>query len=893
MSLDAGVRLGPFEILAPLGAGGMGEVYKARDLRLERTIAIKVLPERVAASPELRRRFEREARAISQLSHPNICTVYDVGRQDGVEYLVMEYLEGKTLAARLLAGPLPLDEVMRFGRQISQALDAAHRHGIVHRDLKPGNIMLTRSGVKLLDFGLALPVPSAADLAQTPTVASDLTAEGLILGTAGYMSPEQAEGRELDSRSDIFALGAVLYEMTTGRRAFQGASVAATLSAVLTNDPPPILSVRPEAPATMEPLVALCLAKDRERRWRSAHDVDLQLESMSGSSSHPQLLAAVPSRRPRRGLVWAALGVAAVLASVALLRIGSAAPSAGPSIRFPLSPPADRAFFMSMTTKAFAVSPDGLRIAYVSSSNSESSSRAPNITGGSSRGIWVRELASLEARPVPGTEGAISVFWSPDGKALGFCAPGKLKRILLAEGAAPVPVCDLPSRLWMDGSWGSGGDILLGHIQGTTILRVPAAGGSPRAVVEAQASLGEVRLGWPSYLPGGNRFLYVAQLTGGASKLMLAEPGKPPRPIGPGTSSVQFVEPGYLVFAREGVLLAQRFDSKSGRLSGDPVSIAEQVRYFLTTGFAAFAASPAGTIVFQPHEDVSRLTWFDRAGRPLETIGPPGSYLNVAIDRDGQRAFYDRARPGVGTMDVWSWNLSRGVETPVASGPETDIAPLPVPGGNSLVYSSTRGGAPELFRRNLDGGGEEHLTQVRRSAYQLAQDLSPDGRTLAYIERQTPGVFDVWTVPVSGEGRPVLFLQSPYDKNDVRFSPDGRFLVFISNESGQGEVYATPFPGPGERIRLTGTGARLLRWSPDGKALFYVSADGRLMSLPVETQPSFQAGRATELFKIPGRPWLDFVVSRDGKKFLAVVPETVSGEQPMTVVVNWAAALPK
>ncbi len=893
MTLAAGTRLGPYEILAPLGAGGMGEVYRARDARLDRTVAIKVLPDRVAATPEARKRFEREARSISQLSHPHICAVHDVGSEGGVEYLVMEYLEGETLAERLAAGPRPIEDVLRFGRQIAQALDAAHRRGIVHRDLKPGNVMLTRSGVKLLDFGLAraLAPASGEHLTHAATAGADLTQDGYILGTVGYMSPEQTEGKEIDARSDIFALGAVLYEMATGRRAFEGGSRAATLSAVLTSQPPPILSVRPELPPALEPLVAVCLAKDRDRRWQSAHDVDLQLEAIGSSSSHPRLAAALPAGRSRvsRWLPWVVAGACAAGAAAALLR-RPAAPPATP-VRFALPPPAEGSYGSTFESKTVAVSPDGTQIAFIVSPYGVSAARrgisAPDASG--ARRMWIRRLSEIEAHPVPGTEDVLSLFWSPDGTQLGFFTPGKLKRILLPGGAA-IPVCDLPLGSGRAATWGSNGDILFASIQGPAVSRVSAAGGTP--VDEIKASGDEIRLNWPWYLPDGKRFLYVARIRDGSGRLMLGELGKPSRVVAPMESSVQYAEPGFLVFAKEGALLAQRFDPDAGRLFGDPISIAEHVNYFQSTGHAAFAVSPAGTIVFQSHDDVGHLAWFDRSGRELGTIGPPGNYLDVSIAAGGRRVFYDRTRPDLGTFDIWSFDLERGVETPVTNEPETEISAIGLPDGKSIVYSANRGTAPELYRRNLETGAEERLAHGQRT-FQQAQDVSPDGRILVYTERAATGSFDIWTLPLDGSSKPTPFLQAPFAKGQVRFSPDGRFLAFVSTESGRPEVYIAPFPGPGERIRLSSDGAYLLAWSPDGRELLYLSDAGRMMSVPVSTSPSLRTGPPKPLFTFSGRRWFGFALSGDGKRFLAVVPDVSADEQPMTVVLNWTAALPR
>ncbi len=876
MSLISGSRLGPYEVLSPLGAGGMGEVYKARDARLERTVAIKVLPTQLSSSEEVRQRFEREAKTISQLSHPHICAIYDVGNQDGVEYLVMEYLEGETLAERLVKGPLPTEQTLRYGIEIADALDKAHRQGIVHRDLKPANVMLTKSGVKLLDFGLAKavqPASSAAPLTSLPTEGPALTAEGTILGTFQYMAPEQLEAKEADARTDIFAFGAVLYEMATGQKAFSGRSRASLIGAILKDEPPPISTVQPMTPPALDRVVKTCLAKDPEERWHSAHDVGLELRAVSEGAVIPGSRQAASRFRFLPWLV-AVVAAAAAVASLSIVRARSGQPPR--TIRFSIPPPANGAFSSFVEVSFLAVSPDGSQLAYVAS-DSQHGQR-----------VFLRPLSAFDARPIPGTEGADSIFFSPDGRSLAFFAQDKLKRVELAGGAA-VSICDVPSGAHSSGTWGSGGNILFAGAK--AISRVSAAGGVPAETIRCDLSRGEARVRWPWFLPDGERFLYLLRHLDGHGELMLAEPGKRPRPLMALESAVQYVDPGYLVFAREGALLAQRFDADSGRVVGEPFSIAERVRYFASTGAASFATSRTGTLAYQAQENVRSLNWFDRAGRELGTVGSPGYYLSVSISPDGRRAVFDRARSGIGTYDVWSLDFERGTETPVTSEPGTEVYPIWLPGGRSVAYSATRTTVPQLFRRDLATGKEEKLLPV--GGFQIAQDVSPDGRSLAYIESSGHGWFDVWALDLSGGGKPVALLQSPFDKGYVRFSADGRSVAMITGESGQSEVYVTAYPGPGERIRVSTGGARGLRWSREGRELLYLSADGHMMSVPVRTSPSPELGAPTALFELKGSIWAGFDVSPDGKRFLAIVPKIVADELPLTVVANWASEVRK
>jgi Tol biopolymer transport system component/predicted Ser/Thr protein kinase len=879
LSLTAGARLGPYEIVSPVGAGGMGEVYRARDTRLERTVAVKVLPERLSNSAEVRQRFEREAKTISQLSHPHICALYDVGNQDGVEYLVMEYLEGETLSERLVKGALPLEQTLRHGTEIAHALDKAHRQGIVHRDLKPGNVMLTKSGVKLLDFGLAkaiVPETPAENLTSAPTTGADLTREGTVLGTVSYMAPEQIEGRRADARTDIFAFGALLYEMAAGSRAFSGTSQASILSAILRDEPAPVSSAASLFPPALDRLIRTCLAKDPGQRWQSAHDVGLQLRAISEGSAVSGAGKVIPHSVRARFLPWLAAGIAVAVAEGALWL--SRAPRVQPprTIRFAVPPPANGAFSFFYEISFLAASPDGLRLAYVAS-DSQGGQR-----------IYLRPLSAAEARPIPGTEGANSLFFSPDGRSIAFFAEGKLKRVELA-GGTPVSICDVSSGGGFSGTWGRGGDILFAGVLRSAINRVSAAGGTPTEVIRLDRSRGEARIAWPWFLPDGEKFLYLLRHLDGHGNLMLAEPGKKPRRVMAMQSAVQYADPGYLVFAREGSLLAQRFDPESGRVTGEPFSLAERVRYFLSIGAASFAVSRSGTLAYQSQDDVRRLTWLDRTGRELSTVGPPGLYMHIAISPDGRRLLFDRARKGIGTPDVWSLDLERGTETPVTSDPDTEAMPVWLPGGK-VAYSAVRGNPPQLVRRDLATGKEEELLPGGR--FQGAQDVSPDGKSLLYIMRGEHGV-DVWTYPLSGAGKPAPLLETPFSKGDVRFSPDGRYLAMITSESGQPEVYVTDYPGPGERIRVSTGGAQYLRWSRDGRELLYLSTDQHMMSVPVKTSPSLKLGPPTALFAVNGTAWAGFDVSPDGKRFLAIVPKIVANELPLNVIVNWTSEVGK
>ena len=724
-------------------------------------------------------------------------------------------------------------------------------------------------------------MPGELTKAATMTVVRDLTAEGVIVGTVPYMAPEQLRGEEVDARTDVFALGAVLYEMATGRKAFQGADQATLISAILTSEPPPISEVRPLSPPGLDLVVRTCIAKDPADRWQSTHDVELQLRGIPASGSTSRADVAPPAR-PSQVATWlrtaAAVAAAAALAIVVWQMRKAPRPAQASAIRFAVPPPEAGSFNYVVEGSFLAVSPDGATLAYVASSAKDAAAR-----------VWLRPLSAPEARPIAGTEGANSILWSPDGRSLAFFTRDKLKRVEVA-GGAPVPICDIPAGGGKAGTWGRS-EILFTSIQGAALYRVPISGGQPPTIlIRADAGNAALRLAWPLFLPDGERFLYLSRDVDGQGNLMLAEPGKPPRPVTRIASFFQYLDAGFLVYSREGTLVAQRFDWKSGRVSGEPVSVAERVRYFYSTASAAFAAR-AGTIAFLSQPDSSRLAWFDRGGREVAKLGAPGAYLDLDLAADGKRLLFDRARPGLETYQVWSYDLERSVEAPVTNGIDTEVFPKLLADGKSLVFSAVRGTPPLLRRLDMATGKEEALTEGRR-AFQMPEDVSPDGRTLVFVERTETGNFDIWTLALDGSAKPVPLLQSSFDKHKVRFSPDGRFVAFLSNEAGRFEVYVMPFPGPGERVRVSEGGAGLLRWGRDG-ALYYLSGDGHFVTAPVRTSPVLQVGAPKTLFAVGNRSWIDFDVSPDAQKILAIVPEIVGNESPMNVLVNWTPEIGK
>ncbi|HEV8608686.1 MAG TPA: protein kinase [Thermoanaerobaculia bacterium] len=889
MSIVAGARLGPYEILAPLGAGGMGEVYRARDTRLDRTVAVKVLPAHLSSSAESRQRFEREAKTISQLSHPHICALYDVGNQDGVEFLVMEYLEGETLSDRLLKGPLAFDQVLRYGIEIADALDKAHRQGIVHRDLKPGNVMITKSGVKLLDFGLAKAIApagrtSGASLTALPTQAgTDLTAEGTILGTFQYMAPEQLEGKEADARTDIFAFGAVLYEMATGRKAFSGKSQASLISSIMGVEPPPVSTVAPMTPPAFDRVVRTCLAKDPEDRWQTAHDVMLELKWVAEGGSAAGLPAPVVARRrSRERLAWIVAGILAA-STVALGILELRRPrSAFPVVRSNVLPPGKTAFsFVSGGAGPVKISPDGRQLAFVASES------------GGKRQLWIRPLDSLVARPLPATEGATYPFWSPDGRFVGFFADGKLKRMEVSGGPA-LTLCDAPDP--RGGSWNRDGIILFEPQFREPLYRVTAAGGKPVPVTSFDASRRETTHRWPFFLPDGRHFLYLSgsHSTGAESELdaifVGSLDGEKPKLLVNARSNAAYAA-GHLLFVRQKTLLAQPFDPKRGKLNGEAFPIAENVQD--DSGFfnAVFSVSEQGTLAYQEAggtTGLSELAWVDRSGKKIDVLGDPADYFEPRISPDGRRVAVGVGDPG----DIWIYDVARRIRTRLTFAAADDFSSVWSPDGTRVAFSSVRSGAGDLYAKVASGTGADELLSSSK-VFKVPNSWSPDGRYLAYFQGAPGSKADLWLLSISDRKASPL-LQTEFDEVAAAFSPDGRWLAYASNESGRNEIYVQPFPGPGGKWQVSTAGGLHPRWRRDGKELFYITSDGKVMAVEVRAGAAFESGTpqalfATSLKNAPGPPSYD--ASADGQRFLLNRPIGEESSPPITLVQNWTAFL--
>jgi len=863
MPLSAGTRFGPYEVVAPLGAGGMGEVYKARDTRLGRSVAIKVLHPSLAADPSFSARFVNEARTLSQIAHPNICVLHDVGEGQPT-YIVLEYLEGQTLADRIARGPLAFDEVRRIAVEICRALDTAHRAGIVHRDLKPANVMLTKSGAKLLDFGLAREHRADA-LGAATTMA--LTEAGTVLGTASYMAPEQLQGQRADARSDIFALGATLHEAATGRRAFDGQTSAAIAGAILSTDPPPPSTLRPELPPAFDAIVQGCIAKEPDARWQSAHDVGRQFETLS-SLSGSRTGAAGRVSKISSYVPWIVTALTIGIAIAALAWRRPAAPAAAERVALEIAPPPGTSLIETVEGNAMALSPDGSQLAWV------------GVDADRRTRIWLRPLAQIDSHPLPGTEGALTLFWSPDGRAIAFFSNGLLQRLDL-QGTTAVTICPVQSGAGYTGTWGADGRILFGR--GDAIFSVSTTGGAPQKVLSVNRLAGERRIGWPWFLADGRTFIYLLRVDAGVSWLMLARPDREPQRVAEIPTEAQSVDAGYLVFGRNGALLAQRFDMTSGRLAGDPLPLASKVGLFAATGWGGFTTSRSGTIAFVSAVDRTHLAWTDATGKAAERVGAVGSYLDLRLTPDGRNMLMSRIDADSGVYDIWSIELARGTEARVTSGPGTNITPIVLADGRSMIYSKQTDGAPELIRRTIASGAEERLAPA--DAFQQAVSITKDSRTLVYLQRADRGNWDIWTLSLEGARTPAPLIATSFNEADARLSPDDRLLAFVSNDTGRPEIYVAPFPQAAPKYRVSTQGGRLPRWAAD-RTLMYLSNDGRLMRAELTTDGGIRAGTPTSQFPAPPKaPWRDFVPLPDGR-VLAIVTDSLARDQPMTVITN-------
>ena len=796
MPLATGSRLGPYEIMAPLGAVGMGEVYKARDTRLERIVAIKVLPPHIAERPDVRQRFEREARAVSALNHPHICTLHDVGNESGLDYLVMEYLDGETLADRLKRGAMPLEQTLNTANQIADALDRAHDTGIIHRDLKPGNIMLTKDGAKVLDFGLAKMRAHSAGAAMSggsvmQTLTSPLTGEGSIVGTLQYMAPEQLEGHEADARSDIFSFGAVLYEMATGRRPFDSRTQAGLIAQIMQTDPPGISSILPQSPPALEQLARVCLAKDPAERRPTMRDVLTDLHWISSPASRQEPGKPVAPVRSRAVWIWRAAAVVFAAAAVALFVTARLHPVPETAVtRFTLPSPPKATF-----GEGLALSPDGRQLAFVA---------AP---AGGQELLWIRPLESLTAHEVPGSEGAQSPFWSPDSRSIAFFTPGKLKRVELTGGPV-LAICDVNDH--RGGSWGPDGTIIYANDAGSPLRRVAATGGTSTEISKLDAAHTDTSHRWPHFLPDGRHYLCFIMCSKSENNSIAVGSVDSPalKILAPSDSAPAYGLPGYVLFVRGSTLVAQAFSTANLGLNGPPLPIAQDVYVVGTgTGHTAavqFSVSTTGTLVYQTGStQQQQLTWFDRSGNPLGNVGPAGTTNSPEISPDGKRVVVD------GLTDLWIYDASRGNASRFTVTSVGDSLGVWSPDGRRIVFGGNRVGRSDLYVKPADGGPEQLV--LASSFDKNPDDWSRDG-VLIYDSYGSGTKLDLWWLRMDGDRTPVPYLQTPFGEAHGRLSPDGKWLAYASDETGRSEIYVQSFPKPGGKVMISTNGGDQPAW---------------------------------------------------------------------------------
>jgi Tol biopolymer transport system component/predicted Ser/Thr protein kinase len=882
MAILSGKRLGPYEILSAIGAGGMGEVYRARDTRLERIVAVKILPDHLSDRAELRERFEREARTIASLNHPHICTLFDIGQQDGTDFLVMEYLEGETLAERLKKGPLPIEQVLKYAIEIADALDKAHRKGITHRDLKPANIMLTKSGTKLLDFGLAKlkkdTAPPNVTLSKIPTEDA-VTAQGTILGTLQYMAPEQLEGKEADARTDIFAFGVVVYEMATGKKAFEGKSQASLIAKIFETDPPPISSLQPMTPLALDRVVKKCLAKEPEKRWQDASDLCDELKWIAEGSSQIALTPTAGAKGiralGRRPLI---LGVGALLlgAAIATLVTWNLKPSPPrPVTRTVITLPPSQQLALDIGP-SLALSPDGAQLAYVAQQ-------------GGVQQLYLRAMDGLEARPIPGTEGVAEPFFSPDGQWLGFFAGERLKKVSVRGGAAVTLGVGFP----FGASWGSQGTIAFAAQSASALQQLSDAGSTPQPLT--RFANGELSHRWPAFLPGGKAVLFTSYTgtvnpqvavqsvgTGERRNLIQIQGAMQPR----------YAPSGHLVYAQGGSLMAVPFNPQRLTVTGAAVPIVEGVRQTPPYGAAQYSFSDTGSLVYVPGSAQSaqrRLVWVSRNGAEQPLNAPAHAYFAPRLSPKGLRAVVAIEEQGADSQD-WLYDLSRDTLTRFTFEGGNSV-PLWTPDGKRIAFQSSKEGALNIFWQLADGTGR--LERLTTSEYpQAPHSWSPDGQLLAFIEVTPTTGLDIWVLRLS-DRKAQPFLRTPFNEGGPRFSPDGHWIAYISDESGQYEVYVQPYPGPGGKYQISTEGGSEPVWNPNGRGLFYRSGD-KMMAVDIATQPSFAAGKPRMLFEgryeLSPYPVPNYDVSPDGQRFLMLKPDEQTSSSSVTqivVVQNW------
>jgi Tol biopolymer transport system component len=912
LALPPGSRLGVYEVTAQIGAGGMGEVYRAIDSNLKRSVAIKVLPASVAGDADRLARFQREAEVLAALNHPNIAAIYGLERTPDFTALVMELVEGEDLSQRIARSAIPLDEALSIARQIAEALEAAHDAGIIHRDLKPANIKVRADGtVKVLDFGLAKAMEPVAgtslSASMSPTITTPaMTQAGMIMGTAAYMAPEQARGKTVDKRADIWAFGVVVFEMLAGHRAFAGDDISITLASVMMKEPE--WSALPEqTPVGLRRLLTRCLKKDPKARMRDVGEARLQIEELLGGASEEPSVPAVLRRLSlwQRARPWTSAGALALglvlvaISIIALRRAGAVRPAATP-VTFTIAPPENTSFgaprsLGSGNATQVAISPDGQNIVFVAAASSGFQ-------------ILLRAVATLTTRPIPGTEGGVFPFWSPDSRSIGFFAAGKLKKVQIA-GGLPIELCDAPFA--RGGSWSRDNVILFAPSTNVPLRRVSSAGGVPTVATTLDPTTGETSHRWPSFLPDGRHFLYTA------STEACCPPAKPSTirigsldPTDAAVTLFQGIESsvsyasGHVLFATldqmlMAQLMAQPFDLAARELKGNAFPLVERVS-FEGSRYVGASASENGTLVYAHGDSQARqLTWLDRAGRTLATLGDPAPYspsTSLALSRDEQRVAVSQGTGRPANVDIWIIDLARnGPSRRQTFDPGADASPVWSPDGTHIAFSSQRSGKVSLRQKLVnETAGDELLLEGKGNI--TPNDWSSDGRYIVFEDR-TSGNIDLWVLPLFGDRKPFPLLRTEFNEITAMFAPDGRWFAYSSNDGGERNVFVQPFPVTGGQQQISRDGGSQPVWRADGRELFFLRADGTLMAVPIDTIGEFHAGVPQALFKtavpIFNTSRGQYAVTKDGKRFLTTASPQQPSVAPLTVVVNWMATIQK
>ena len=879
MPLASGITLGNYEIRSLIGEGGMGEVYRARDGNLGRDVAIKVLPGAFSADPDRLKRFEQEAQAAGSLNHPNILVIYHVGTSNGAPYIVSELLEGESLRERINGSSLPQRKAIDYALQIAHGLAAAHAKGIVHRDLKPENLFITNDGrVKILDFGLAKLTQPDGNAVQTdiPTRRVD-TDPGTVMGTVGYMSPEQVRGRPVDHRSDIFSFGAILYEMLSGKRAFHGESTADTMSAILREDPPELSATNKAVAPALERVIDHCLEKNPEERFHSANDLAFAIEALSGttSMSGAVLAADIPPRRYRaRELAAWAIAATFLIGCGVLAFLYFRTPTvAARTLSFVVAVP-DKATEIATPT----ISPDGNIIAFVAATDGK-------------RSIYIRSLDSTDAKRLEGTEDGFEPFWSPDSRFIGFFSNGKLKKIAVG-GGPPQTLCDAQSAL--GGAWNDQGVILFG-VTSKGLQRVSAAGGEPTLALSVDTAAKEVDHSYPRFLPDGQHVIYWSwNGEASASQVCIASlDGKQRKCLFRNDSNADFVDPGYILFARDSTLMAQHFDVQKLELDGDPFPVMENVMFTASQDYSNFSVSKNGTLVFWKGNNIGRqVGWFDRAGKQIGLVGPPAEYNDIVLSPDGKRAAAQRLDGS--NSDIWIIDLERGLPVRFTFSQNSEDNPSWSADGSYLYYTSTDSTQSIICRKPSGGAGGEEQIYKGLAAVDDGIDVSPDGKNLLFQSVGEHTNEDVWDLPLTGDGKIFPLLNSEFDELHPHFSPDGHWIAYVSTESGRSEIYVRNFPSSGGQWQVSTDGGGQPHWRRDGKELFFIAPDRKLMAVDIKLGSTFGMGTPHALFQTQVSGFMSpnrYDVSADGQRFLINSVAQENSPTPITVIVNWAATL--